>query len=329
MSRALATAIALVLTVLPAAAQCVGKNMLQAMPEDERAAITAAAQAVPYPSGNFWRATRGDEVVHIVGTYHFDDPRHAPTLAAVRPLIDTAATVLVEAGPDEEKALMDRLSRDPGVMFLVDGPTLPERLPEDDWQMLAAAMSARGVPPFMAAKFQPWYISLLLAIPTCQMAEAVDAKGLDGAIIDAATAAGVPVRALEPYDTIFRIFGAMTEDEQLAMIRSSLALEDRGDDLAVTLADSYFAGESREIWELMRHQSLTLPGFTAEQIDAEFAKMEEAMMASRNRAWIPVIEAAVEGGPVFAAFGALHLSGDDGVLSLLEREGFALERLPI
>lgn len=51
-------------------------------------------------------------------------------------------------------------------------------------------------------------------------------------------------------------------------------------------------------------------------------------MFRRNRAWIPVIEAAAGEGPVFAALGALHLSGADGVLALLQRKGFAIERLP-
>ena len=33
-------------------------------------------------------------------------------------------------------------------------------------------------------------------------------------------------------------------------------------------------------------------------------------MTDRNRAWIPVIEARRQDGPVLAAFGALHLSGE-------------------
>ena len=31
---------------------------------------------------------------------------------------------------------------------------------------------------------------------------------------------------------------------------------------------------------------------------------------------------------VFTAFGALHLSGQDGVLNLLQKEGYALKELP-
>jgi len=107
MSRLVAAASALLfgLFVSPLAAKCVGQNLFDAMDPARRAEIVAATEAVPFARGNFWRATKGDQVITIAGTYHFDDPRHAPNLAALTPAITSATTVLVEAGPEEEKAL--------------------------------------------------------------------------------------------------------------------------------------------------------------------------------------------------------------------------------
>lgn len=330
MTRLLAL-LALTVTLLasPLRAQCAGENLFATMEPDRLAAITAAADAAPFPRGNHWRATRGDEVITIIGTYHFDDPRHAATLDAITPALTSATTVLVEAGPEEEKALLDLIARDPGKMMIMDGPTLLERLPPMTWEKLSAALAARGVPGFMAAKLQPWYVAVMLAIPPCAMAQMNDPKGLDGMVIDTALAAGVPVRALEPFDTIFSLFGAMSEADVIAMIDSTLAVEDRAEDYFATLADSYFTGTSRMIWEYMRNESLRLPGYTPERVDTEFARMEELLMAARNRAWIPVLTEAAAKGPVFTAFGALHLSGKDGVLNLLQSEGFTLEELPL
>ena len=79
----------------------------------------------------------------------------------------------------------------------------------------------------------------------------------------------------------------------------------------------------------MRFISYDMPGYTRDQIDADFARMEELVSSSRNRAWIPVLTEAAASGPVFTAFGALHLSGQDGVLNLLQKEGFTLEELPL
>ena len=97
--------------LVPAArADCQGVNLIDSLPEAERRALFDAADAVPYPRGNFWRATRGDDVLHLIGTYHLDDPRHTATMARITPLIDSAATVLVEGGPQEEAAMLAALS---------------------------------------------------------------------------------------------------------------------------------------------------------------------------------------------------------------------------
>ncbi|NJK42274.1 MAG: TraB/GumN family protein [Aquincola sp.] len=101
-------------------------------------------------------------------------------MAALTPMIASARTVLVEAGPDEEKALMDLVARDPSKMLITTGPTLYEQLPLEIWDQLAEAMSKRGIPGFMAAKFRPWYVAAMLAVPPCAIAQMQDAKGLDG-----------------------------------------------------------------------------------------------------------------------------------------------------
>lgn len=328
MPRILPLIAALCLFAAPLSAACNGKNLFAGMAPADLAALNAAAAKVPFPEGNFWRATRGDEVITLVGTYHFDDPRHDASLQAIAPIIETSSTVLVEAGPDEEKALLALMARDPSLMMITEGPSLIQRVSPDLWAKLSDALSKRGIPGFMAAKLQPWYVNVLLAVPPCAIAAMANPKGLDGMVTDAATAAGVPIMALEPYDTVFTIFDLMTEADQFAMIESTLATEDRSEDLSATLADSYFAGQSRLMWELLRQISYQTPGYTREKVDAEFAKIEDVLMTRRNRAWIPVLEAAVAKGPVLAAFGALHLPGEAGVLNLLKAEGFTVEKLP-
>ena len=329
MTRAFATLAALFLLAQPVAAECVGENLLDRMAPADRAALDAKAAEVPYSTGNYWRATKDGRTVTMIGTYHLDDPRHEATRAIIAPAISAARTVLVEAGPEEEAQLMARLADEPSLMMITDGPTLLEQMPPEDWDRLVAAMADRNIPAFMAAKFKPWYITIMLSIPACGLEEMTDANGLDASVIAAATEQNIPLRALEPYDTVFSIFGSLSNAQQIDMINTSLAMEDRAVDMSITLADAYFDQDSRIIWELLKDVSLDLPGYTPERVQAEFAQMEEAMMSARNRNWIPVIEAAAKDGPVFAAFGALHLSGDDGVLALMERAGWRLERLSL
>lgn len=321
-SLVIAVTLGLAVTAGSADAACEGGDLFAEMAPEDQAAIRAAAAAVPFSHGNFWRATRaGDELI-LVGTYHFDDPRHEATLTALAPFIRAAGVLMVEAGPSEEAALARAVGEDPGLVVINDGPSLLERLPEDTWARLAAALAARGVPGFVAARFRPWYAAMLLALTPCEMASGGADNGLDRRLIRLAEEEGILVRALEPWNTLFTIFGDMDADEELAMIESSLAMEERADDYAATIREMYFDGDSRLIFEMTRVLARDLAGDAPEEADAGMDVMEEMLMNRRNRAWLPLLEEEAAGGRVVAAFGALHLAGREGVLALLSRRGW-------
>ncbi len=327
--RTMTAVITTLLLAAPAFSECTGQNLLATLPADLRADLDAATDAQPFAQGNFWQASKDGASVTIVGTYHLDDPRHADTIAKLDARIRAARMVLVEAGPEEEAALKSAIAKDTSLLLLPDGPSLLQRLPKADWEELSAAMQARGIPSIMAAKMQPWYVSMLLGIPPCAIAGLTEANGLDKQIMDVAASADIPLKALEPFDTVFGIFNSMTMDQQIAMIRPSLMMEPQAADMSITLADAYFAEDSRRMWEYSRILSHDFPGYTVERAEAEFALFEKALATDRNERWIPVIESAAKNGPIFVAFGALHLSGEKGVLNLLQQGGWTVERLPL
>ncbi len=73
---------------------------------------------------------------------------------------------------------------------------------------------------------------------------------------------------------------------------------------------------------------MTTPGITPAEAERQFALVDAALINRRNVAWIPVIEAAAAKGPIVVGFGALHLSGEQGVLNLLAQDGWTVEPLP-
>lgn len=325
----LALSLAFALLAAPVSAACNGKDLVPTLPVADRAAVTAAVGATPFASGNAWRAIRGSEVVDIVGTYHFDDLRHEMVMEALRPTLDVASVLLVEAGPRETDKLTADMTSRPDLLYIMEGPTLPELLPDADWRLFSDAMSERGIPAFFAAKMQPWYATMVLSTPPCMMAELAegDARGLDHRIIERAEERRIPIRALEPYDTAFKLFQDLPRDTQVDMIRMSLATDElQAEDMMATLTKAYFDEDVRVTWELGRIAAKKIPGMTAAKVDSTYAAMEEALMTRRNESWIPVIEDAAQRGRVFVAVGALHLSGEKGILKLLENAGFRIER---
>ena len=206
MRLALALSLTFALTAPVQAGSCQGQNLIAALPPAELAALQAEADG-PYDHGNFWQARKDGHLITLVGTYHLSDSRFDATLADLAPYLAQAKALLVEAGPTEQADLQRAVTRDPSLMYLTKGPTLPEQMLPSDWDQVAQAVRARGIAPFMAAKMQPWLLASFLEMPAClfPLPDAAD-HGLDKRFIDAALDQGIPIAALEPYDAIIEIF---------------------------------------------------------------------------------------------------------------------------
>ena len=326
MLRALVTLILFGLANI-ASAQCLGTDLRHSLPAELQKELAARLAQTPFAEGNHWMARRDGQLVHLIGTVHIDDPRLDAPFERLRPILEAANRILLEVTPDEEAALHSALSTQPELLLLTD-TTLPELLPEEDWQALSHAASARGLPPILVSKYQPWYLATLLSIPPCAMSTLTGGvAGMDGRIATFAQENGKELLSLEPFDTGMRAFGEMSRDDQIDMLMSSIVPNQTAEDMFATLLATYFEERHAEAWEVMRELSVLHAPNSAGDNDPALDKMERALLATRNQAWIPVITAAAaKGGLTVAAFGAAHLSGPDGVLALLQARGFALER---
>lgn len=318
------TLVALLPLGLPALAACDGRDLSGTLDAPRADALAARLDGIPYPRGNHWRATRGDSVLHLVGTIHVDDPRLDAPAARLRPLVEGAAALMLEMTEadraDLQRSALDRL--------VLDGATLPERLSDPDWQRLADAVRARGLPPFMVARMQPWYVALLLSTPACLDMREAAKGGLDARLGRMADGAGVPVSALENAADTLALFDDMPTETQMAMLRDALLPPARAEDLFETLMAAYLREAHAEGVALST--ILATPDGAAPRDPSAAEALETALLDRRNRAWVPRMIAMAErmNGPVVAAFGAAHLGGQSGVLALLEAEGFTLDRQP-
>ena len=327
--RAAATAL-FVMLGLPAAAACTGDGFYDLMTPQERTELAETAAGIPYSKGLLWTATRDNDTLTVIGTMHIHDPRLEITRARVQARVRTADLVMLEATPTEEAQLKQAIFANPGLFLITDGPTLPELLDEETWQMVAAAATERGIPSFMAAKMQPWYLSLTLAIPACALGDMMAGlTGLDKMIIADATNAGVPLQAVEPYTTLFSLFINDDMDEQVDMLRVSMLVPDLQEQMFVSMLDLYFEEEIGKLWDMSRMAMAKVPGLDPAEGRAMYNDMQEALLDARNIAWIPVItQAAVAHDDIVVAVGAAHLIGELGILRLLENDGWTITRIP-
>lgn len=320
---------ALVLLLLlaePAKAfDCGGTNLFAQLPEDRRAAITARAEATPHPEGLLWKASRGDAMITIFGTYHIAHSMTLDHFEALEPIALAADLALFEMDAADKRRFESRMASDPSLVFIAQGPTIPELLPEEDWQDLRAMMAERGMPGFLAAKAKPIFLSTMLSLSPCQIrAQTQGARGIDAVLAEFLAKSNKPTASIEDPVTTMQVLDAFSREEQVAMLQLSIHLPLDPDDVQTTMLALYQTGQIGKLWEFGRDVSLEYGGPTAAD---DFAKFESALLTKRNEAWIDVLEAHAPGKTLFVAVGAGHLPGETGVLRLLEARGWQVERL--
>lgn len=316
-----------VLMVLPVSlwAACTGTDLRTTLNDDERAEIAARLDGVPYAQGIYWTATRGSRTVHVVGTLHMDDPRFDAITDALAPVIQSADHLLVEANAESQAELELAVATQPDMLFLTD-KTLIDLMPEDEWNKLADAARVRGIPPFMAAKFQPWYLSLMLSMSPCTLKSLSQSKnGLDQRIMTLADTAGVPTSSLESPETIFRLFNKDPLEDQIHWLRLGVVPVAASENASFTLVEQYFDQEVMAALETSRVTTRSHFDMPTAEFDALFDEVMDLINTQRNLSWIAPIE-ATPGDKIVVAAGALHLGGAQGILNLLTAEGYVLER---
>ena len=82
----------LICLLLPATVQasCEGRDLKADLTPAARAELEQALEGVPYPDGNHWIATKGDTVLHLIGTLHLNDPRMDAIVERLTPTLGQA-----------------------------------------------------------------------------------------------------------------------------------------------------------------------------------------------------------------------------------------------
>ena len=276
-----------------------------------------------YPEGNLYRATKGDSAVTVIGTLHLPDTRHDAMVRAVTPAIETADLLILEATSEAQAEIQLMTATAPEMFFLTEGPTLIDLLSEDEWARLTAILSDYGIPGFMAAKFQPWFLGMTLAVPPCALIDIQQGKqGLDLLLENVARENSVPIAELDDLEELMDLLAGDPLEKQLEGLRLFLSMKMENDAELTTMVERYFQGKAREVVEFSR---LTLE---EKNIPTElFDDMMQGILEDRNIAWEPKIVELVAGKNAVLAVGAAHLSGESGVLRALERAGYTIERL--
>ena len=266
------------------------------------------APALLAAPGLCWRiAGAAAEPSYILGTMHSEDPRIVNLPAGVERLFRAARSFTDEVDMNEASLL--QVSQR---MFYADDTTLSSRIDARLYKAAVALLADYGIPEMLARKMKPWAVATTLSMP-----RSGSGLFLDRVLFLRAQEAGKQVHALETVEEQLAVFERMPADLQIRMLEDAVYEYERAQTLLEKLRARYL---QRDLDGIRRLSEAYM-----KQGDAGLAAyFRETVIEARNRRMLERMQPRLKEGNAFIAVGALHLPGRNGLLRLLEAQGFKL-----
>ncbi len=271
-----------------------------------------AAEAGPYHHGILFeiRPAQGADPSILLGTIHSDAPRVVNLPEPIRSRFDAAPAFVMEVVPDARAVIKSMLT-----MVYTDGRTLQDVLPADTYLETVEAMEEIGLPVSAFKDFKPWAAVTLLSLPRSGSGDFLDIH-----LYKTALEAGKTVEALETIEEQLAVFDELTEDEQIALLRETLASRQQIPEVFEQLVDAWL---ERDLGRLLSLSDLYLGA--GDKVLAE--RFRRVAIDARNLRMFERMRPMLDRGGRFIAVGALHLPGTGGLLQRLVKAGFVVTPL--
>ena len=275
-----------------------------------------AAVAAPFERGLLWRVERdGRPASHVYGTIHLDDARATAFSPQVDEALAASRALLVEMLDDaDSRSAFEAAAR------LPPGRSLRTLAGPERFERVASRLSERyGLPVAATERLTPWAAYLTLSQPPRPQGEIVDA-----ALQRIARQRGIAVVPLETAREQIASIAAVQTGHMLAL----LEVQARRHDEAVAAIDTLLARYLEEDLDgMLQNEEFALQDEPS--LRPAFGDLFEQILVRRSARMVERMRPRLERGGAFVAIGALHLHGEQGVLALLERAGWRVQRIEL
>jgi len=276
---------------------------------------------IPHGQGRLWKIEReGLPPSYAFGTMHVDDKRVMDLSPAVEAAFAEAETAAFEI-VDEKKADIETLYDER--MELTGDETLENLIGSRSFGILRWHMKQRQLVP--KNNIKPWVFWEYLGgeafgfVDYGRLEPSGHDKVLDDWLEERASRDGKHVVGLETIEEQVDIYDRIPLDQQADLLR--LALDQYSDSTPwVPKVQLYLDGDLAMFEALWREYLSWLPPDTAETVDLR-------LIDDRNRTMVERVMPLMAEESTFIAVGAAHMAGEEGILFLLEQEGFTVTRL--
>ena len=260
-----------------------------------------------YGEGLLWEINRqGIQASHVFGTIHVSDPDVTNLPEKVSDTLTQSGQFIMEALPEPDEVV--KLTQ---MMFFNDGRRLNEFIAPPLFDRTVEILSSYQILLEAVMVMKPWAAFMVMNYPPG------NDMPLDLKLLAIAQEKGIEAHGLELLQEQGKIFDDLTLATQLGLLIDTVCHYDLVLEDFERIKSLYIKRDLKGLYEISRNLSVS--------DERVYQELISKLLTNRNITMVERMQPALEKGNAFIAIGALHLTGDDGVLSLLEQKGYAIK----
>lgn len=258
--------------------------------------------------GRLWRVEgQNNQVSYLFGTMHSEDPRVMKLPAPVQGALAGSVSLTLEMSLDN--AAMMAMAQQ---MMLPQDQSLRTLIGAELFDKAAVAMAPYGIPEFMLERMKPWSVFLTLSMPPTETGQFLDLS-----LYQQALQAGKAVYGLETVQEQIDVFDTMPIQDQAELLRESIRQLPELPAYFERMTTLYLKGDLEGLMAMGKESY-------ADMDDGLARRFMTQLIDERNRRMVERMQPRLLEGGAFIAIGALHLPGDEGILSRLKTLGYRI-----
>ena len=283
----------------------------------------AAPHGKKFPKCCVWRVTNAKAPFYLVGSIHALSKKDYPLPQPYDIALTSSTRFLFEFDPTQHAEFQKKFeaaAKYPRGQDLRSkiSPELLAWLRKNMFTVIPGASDGNGerlVSFDSQLRYKPWWIAQHLAAPA-SYSKASASHGLDNYFVDHAIQSGKEIGGLESVNEHVAVMGGLSDRDGEFMLQDALNQPDNIDKESGRMYKAWRKGDTNALWAGDASLRSKAPRIAARFVD------------DRNVKWVPRIEAELKTGkPTAVVAGALHFSGPNSVIALLQKRGYVIEQL--
>jgi hypothetical protein len=245
---------------------------------------------------------------YLYGTYHLLCPDDLQLSDNVKNAVKASSKVYLELDFDDPE-MMQKMQAN---MLMEGDVSIKNLLPDSTFQKASKSfLATTGISLEMLSKMKPILLSVML-YPSLMKCELSSPEQLFATM---AAEQKIPLEGLETVEQQMKVMDQIPYLEQAQMLVDYLLEPEKFNKETIDLLKQYKEGDLDAMEKSMNDPTQS------------YSKYLDGMLLQRNRNWIPIIMKQSNENPIFIAVGAGHLAGEEGVISLLRKQGYTVSPL--